>query len=683
MRSAKAAESALAGTLAAGLYACTLAPGVGAGDGGELLLAASTFGVPHPPGYPLWATAASAVAAIPLGSLALRVNALSLIFAAIAAALLWSLARRSGVGRFGAAAATALYATSIAVWRSAVEAEVYSLAAAAFLSLVHLAWNARSRAGAGRRADALFFLFVGLAYLAHQTLAAPALVLAAWVLARWFTWGRVARAAGWIVLGLTPALVVPLRVLAGSGYAWKSRAPLEALADVFSRGAYGAVAQNPPRLELFVDAIAGMSRVVASSLGPVALALGLVAGIVLVRRRARRAGAGAAGRAWSGLRVPVLAALSVPVGLAAVVRFTPDAEHLAQVEPFLIPVVAMGALVAGSGAAEVLRASRRAVRPGTSQGLLVPLAAAACSLAVVGSIAFHYPQCDRAGFHLPERYGRDLLASVPRGATLVVDGDNETFLAAHWIRQHGARPDLTVRHRRGCVFGDAYGLAGVPRSHWIERARDVDLAAIEAGGEVWFATPPADLERAGVGFSTRGLASRARPAAARAITAWRPPASWPRSSALLAGHPERFDFVTRKLAIAYSDAAARAFWDRGDATAALAWYEDAARVGFDMPEAHWNVAVTAAAAGAPERALDALLAARALAPHRAESAARLAAFLAAAGRYDDAARWFERAFQDEPSPALAADASRAWILAGEPARAARWSGRRDQAGRSS
>jgi len=141
--------------------------------------------------------------------------------------------------------------------------------------------------------------------------------------------------------------------------------------------------------------------------------------------------------------------------------------------------------------------------------------------------------------------------------------------------------------------------------------------------------------------------------------------------------------VTRKLAIAYSDAAARAFWDRGDATAALAWYEDAARVGFDMPEAHWNVAVTAAAAGAPERALDALLAARALAPHRAESAARLAAFLAAAGRYDDAARWFERAFRDEPSPALAADASRAWILAGEPARAARWSGRRDQAGRSS
>jgi len=198
------------------------------------------------------------------------------------------------------------------------------------------------------------------------------------------------------------------------------------------------VAQNPPRLELFVDAIAGMSRVVASSLGPVALALGLVAGIVLVRRRARRAGAGAAGRAWSGLRVPVLAALSVPVGLAAVVRFTPDAEHLAQVEPFLIPVVAMGALVAGSGAAEVLRASRRAVRPGTSRGLLVPLAAAACSLAVVGSIAFHYPQCDRAGFHLPERYGRDLLASVPRGATLVVDGDNETFLAAHWIRQRFA-----------------------------------------------------------------------------------------------------------------------------------------------------------------------------------------------------------------------------------------------------
>jgi tetratricopeptide (TPR) repeat protein len=181
----------------------------------------------------------------------------------------------------------------------------------------------------------------------------------------------------------------------------------------------------------------------------------------------------------------------------------------------------------------------------------------------------------------------------------------------------------------------------------------------------------------------RGLAARALGPDLRAPAPWRPGAAWPRSAALLGERPERYDFVTRKLAVAYSDAAARAAWSRGDAAEALAWYEDAARVGFDMPEAHWNVAVAAAAAGDPDRALDALLAARARAPHRAEGAARLAAFLAAAGRYEDAARWFERAFRDEPSPALAADVSRAWTLAGDADRAAWWRGRAAEEGRPS
>jgi Flp pilus assembly protein TadD len=93
------------------------------------------------------------------------------------------------------------------------------------------------------------------------------------------------------------------------------------------------------------------------------------------------------------------------------------------------------------------------------------------------------------------------------------------------------------------------------------------------------------------------------------------------------------------------------------------------------------VAVTAAAAGDPGRALEALLAAHALAPTRAESSSRLALFLASAGRYADAARWFERAYRNAPSAALAEDAARAWTKAGEPERARSWSGRALGAGR--
>jgi hypothetical protein len=660
-------ESALAAVAAAGLYACTLAPGVGAGDGGELLLAASTLGVPHPPGYPLWTMAGAVAAAVPWGTLALRVNALSAAFAAAAAGLLWAFARRAGVGRFGAAIATSLYVAAIPVWRAAVEAEVYSLAAVAFLALLHLAWTARARGSAGFRADALYFFVAGLAYLAHQTLAAPALVLGAWVLSRGFRWRRALAAGGWTLAGLSPVLLVPIRTAAESAFAWKVRAPFEALADAFSRVAYGEIAQNPPRLDLLVDGAAGMAGRIAWGAGFLAVGLAVVHVVAMLRNRR--------GRVGTALRAPAMAALSVPAGLLLFVRFTPDAERLAQLEPFLIPVTALLALSAGAGAALLLR--ERFV-PGFR--IRSRLVAAGLSVAVAATVGLHLERCDRSDLRLPERYGRDLLASVPAGATLVVDGDNETFLAAYLVREEGARPDLTIRHRRGCVFGDAYALSGVPRAQWTERARAADLEAIGTGREMWFATPPADLEAAGVGFATRGLSSRALAPGAPAPEPWHAPATWPLSSKLLGDHPERYDFVTRKLAIAYSDAAARAAWNRGDARGALAWYEDAARVGFDTPEAHWNVAVAAAAAGMPDRALDALIEARVLAPHRAESAARLAAFLAAARRYDDAARWFERAFRDEPSAALAADASRAWTLAGDDARAAAWRGKTTERG---
>jgi len=60
------------------LYVATLAPSIMGGDSGELTASALTGGVPHPPGYPLFALLARLFAALPLGhSPAWRVNLLS------------------------------------------------------------------------------------------------------------------------------------------------------------------------------------------------------------------------------------------------------------------------------------------------------------------------------------------------------------------------------------------------------------------------------------------------------------------------------------------------------------------------------------------------------------------------------------------------------------------------------
>ena len=89
----------VAAAIAASIYGWTLAPGVGAGDSGELILAARDLGIPHPPGYPIWVLLARIATVVPIGSVALRVNALSAFLSAVGAGLFYLLASRVGLPR--------------------------------------------------------------------------------------------------------------------------------------------------------------------------------------------------------------------------------------------------------------------------------------------------------------------------------------------------------------------------------------------------------------------------------------------------------------------------------------------------------------------------------------------------------------------------------------------------------
>ena len=70
------------------LYLWTLAPTVTLVDSGELIVAAHSTGVAHPPGFPLYVLLAHLATLVPLGNVAVRVNFASALFAAASAATL-------------------------------------------------------------------------------------------------------------------------------------------------------------------------------------------------------------------------------------------------------------------------------------------------------------------------------------------------------------------------------------------------------------------------------------------------------------------------------------------------------------------------------------------------------------------------------------------------------------------
>src|SRR5437762_3277993 len=94
---ARHVAAAALGVVILAVYVRTLAPTVAGGDSGELITAAYTLGVAHPPGYPLYTLLAKLFTLIPIGTIAWRVNLFSAVCGAGAATLIFlAVARWSG-----------------------------------------------------------------------------------------------------------------------------------------------------------------------------------------------------------------------------------------------------------------------------------------------------------------------------------------------------------------------------------------------------------------------------------------------------------------------------------------------------------------------------------------------------------------------------------------------------------
>jgi len=243
---------AVTGGTALAVYWLTLAPDLTAahwgGDGGELITAAVTLGVPHPPGYPTYVLLGKLFGFLPVGSVAYRFNLFSAVAVALAAAVVavtaWDcksqadtesvlkhtegidgkrvnvlqrvfhLRRRIAFGGVAAVSAGLTFAFSSLVWSQAVITEVYGL------NLLFLALFLGALLG--KRPSLLTGFFLGLSITTHLT---SLLMLP---LTLWFTprqaWLKLG--AG-LLAGFLPLLTLPFLAQAGSPIVWGNPATLQ------------------------------------------------------------------------------------------------------------------------------------------------------------------------------------------------------------------------------------------------------------------------------------------------------------------------------------------------------------------------------------------------------------------------------------------------------------------------
>lgn len=435
-----------AGAGALVLYLRTAAPDLtwahhGA-DGGDLLAAALTRGVPHPTGYPTYQLLLSAAVRLWPQAPARAGNLLSAVAAALAVALLADLTRRTLKGRPAGVAAVAgvsagwLWATAPGLWSQAVITEVYALNALAVAALLWLMWRGKEALLAGRRVEpwsAAVGLIFGLGLGNHLTLALllPALVI--W----WADLAGLARAGARVdarlplagrtwgsaliafALGLAVYVYLPWAARHGPPINWGDPATADGFwwlvsASIYRRMIFGiALAAWPQRLLAWA---AEASRQLGG--GPWGAGLALAGAWRL----------GQAHPAWQR-GMALTAALFTLYGIG---------YDAADSYVYLIPAWAVAGLWSGQAVAWLADrlAARRSARWGRT--LLLALMLGLPALAT----ARWWPQMDLSRDRAAIAYLAEVGRTADPNAIILVGGDQATF--ALWYDRYGLhhRPDL-------------------------------------------------------------------------------------------------------------------------------------------------------------------------------------------------------------------------------------------------
>src|SRR4030095_9709728 len=163
------------------LYFLTAARDIVVGDTGELITAAVSLGVAHPPGYPLFTMLGHVFSFLPLGSMPFRVNLLAVVCDALTVGVIYFTALRLTRSRLAAAIAALVLAFNPTFWTWSLAAEVFPLnnLLAALLIYLVVVW----RESPEKTSLLVACCFVGgLPLTNHQTivLLGPAFSFALW-----------------------------------------------------------------------------------------------------------------------------------------------------------------------------------------------------------------------------------------------------------------------------------------------------------------------------------------------------------------------------------------------------------------------------------------------------------------------------------------------------------------------
>ncbi len=392
-------------------------------DGGDLITAAATGGVPHPTGYPTYLLVAGLFQQLPLGTLAFRTNLLSAVAAVLASILVYatvawlpdSPARGSQPAGL---VAGFMFGLAPLVWSQAVITEVYTLHAF-FVALVVLlvVWTPAFKKAAVW--DGILGVILGLAVGSHLTslFLVPAALVRGKGAKPWrLDVGALARRAAGLLSGLLVYLTLPMRALAIPPVNWGNPVSLGQFAWLVTGDLY--------QRRLFAIPVAGILQRLQEAGSLLARQFELP-GILL---------------ALLGLvfffkpsRLYFLTLWNAALFSAFAVAYGTADSYL-----YLIPVVLSASIWIGMGLGGLVNG----VLP--YHRILKPALIALLGVFLLLVAIDRWPDVDASQDGRAEQFGARVMAEAPDNAILLAEDDSSVFGLWYFHYALGQRPDLVV-----------------------------------------------------------------------------------------------------------------------------------------------------------------------------------------------------------------------------------------------
>jgi tetratricopeptide (TPR) repeat protein len=478
------------GIVALVVYLFTLAPTVTAEDSGELLTAAWHFGIPHPPGYPLWTILCGVfMRLVPFGEIAWRGNLFSAVCTAAAAGWFCAALVELRISRRAAMSAALVFALSRWNWMQAVITEVYGLNSLLTALLLYLVvrWYGTRNA----RLLAICTLLFGLGMGNHHTIALTALALIIWILAQAPALLRrpklIAASLGLFAAGLLTYAYLPLRAQQNPPMNWGNPDTMERFIEHVTRQQYGAVGPTktvePRTLARTGEQLRYVAESIADDLTP-PVAIAALFGLLVMLRHRRELALVLLWLACAGLLFTVLSNFD----LDRISRFV--------MRVFLIPVTMCAAIPLAFAIDAVLRPLKTRLSPGErsrdnskrsptsarpqppsrgrSVGIALGIVLAGAAPAWVAWS--NWRQCDYSNYWYARDHAENLMACMLPNAMFFPSGDHNTFPFAYLALVEGERGDILIADLYGYTRPELYADKpaddpDTPEAWLIKRAR--------------------------------------------------------------------------------------------------------------------------------------------------------------------------------------------------------------------